>query len=304
MDVSKTISRFKRNLTARGYSEHTVFTYSRNLDQFQKHLESRGISDLLQVTRSVILDYQHVLSLERNAPETKAIKMRSVKRFFEYLVSENKLLINPTEGIVEVSRKNRKIGTVLTLAEMNTLLDQPDDSKIGIRNKAIMELLYSTGIRTDELLHLTVKDLNREDLTLSIRTSKGGNERVVPVGKRALTYVQRYLDLPLINTTHDKRLFINRFGETLSGGVLRAFLNRYQKKAGIKKRVSPHTFRRTCATHLLQNGADIRYIQKLLGHKDLKTTQAYTKVLSVDVKKIHEKTHPNAKDRKWTSKKE
>jgi len=301
VDVGITINRFKRHLTALGYADNTIDIYQRNLDQFQRYLDSRNITDLRQVTRSVMLDYQETLSNDKTAPETKASKIRSVKRFFEYLVDENKLLINPSEGMVEVSRKNRKIGTVLTITEINKLLDQPDTSLAGLRNRAVMEVLYSTGVRIDELIHLEIKDLNREDGTLYIRKAKGGNERIIPIGKRALKHVDRYLDQ--LSDGRPDRIFINRSGKPLTDNTVRVFLNKYRHQAGIKKNVSPHTFRRTCATHLLQNGADIRYIQKLLGHKDLRTTQVYTKVMPVEVKETHEKTHPNVRGETWTSKK-
>lgn len=301
MNVSVTINQFKRHLTARGYAESTIDIYQRNLDLFHRYLDAQNITDLRQVTRRVVLDYQESLSLEKTALETKASKIRSIKRFFEYLVDENKLLINPAEGIIEISRKHRKVGITLTVTEINTLLKQPNTSKIGLRNKAIMEVLYSTAIRINELVHLEIKDLNREDRTLYIRKSKGGNERVVPIGKRALKHLDAYLKRR--SDSRPSRFFINRSGKPLTDNTVRAFLNKYRDQAGIKKNVSSHTFRRTCATHLLQNGADIRYIQKLLGHKNLKTTQFYTKVMPFEVKKTHEETHPNVRGEKWKSKK-
>ena len=181
-------------------------------------------------------------------------------------------------------------------------MDQPNISHImEIRNRAIMELLYSKGMRLDELIRLTVHDINIKDKVVVIRKAKGRKQRVVPVGKSALKYLQEYLDK--IRPRHAKRnptertLFLMNNGQPLSPGTIRQAIRDYRIKAKIKKPVSPHTFRRTCATHLLQNGADIRYVQKLLGHSKLSTTQTYTKVIPIDVKKAHDKYHPGVSNK-------
>lgn len=159
-----------------------------------------------------------------------------------------------------------------------------------------MELLYSSGIRINELLSFTIYDADIKESVLFIRKGKGCRERVVPVGKRAARYLNTYIQevRPIYTGKNptERALFVNRFGHALSGGSIRAFLRNYQISARIEKPISPHTFRRTCATHLLQEGVDIRYIQKLLGHKWLSTTQMYTKVMPIEVKQTHERTHP------------
>jgi len=301
MDVVVTVLEFKHHMKARGYAEATIKNYSENLDLFKLYLDEQNIPDLRKVNHRLILDYQEGVMNKPLAMESKANRIRPVKRLFEYLTESHKLLINPTEGIVETSRKNRKIGTVLTIDEMKKLLDQPNLSlRPHIRNRAIMEVMYSTGIRIKELVSLEVYHVDLKDQVLYIRKGKGGKQRVVPLGKGAVKYLKEYLEhiRPwwARKNPKERRLFLNHSGLPLNGDSVRAFLRLYRIAAGIKKTVSPHTLRRTCATHMLQQGADIRYIQKLLGHKYLSTTQTYTKVMPLDLKKTHNKTHPNTRD--------
>ncbi len=297
MDVVVTITEYKRRLKAMGYAENTIKLYRMGLKQFSQYLAAHNIKELRKVTKQTILAYQGEIVAESTAIETKAIKLRAVKRLFEYLTDTHQLLVNPTEGIVETCRKHRKIGITLTVKEIKNLLAQPNLSfRAQIRDRAIMGLLYSTGIRVNELLNLTVHDLDFKDKTLYVRKGKGRKQRVIPLGKNAILYVKEYLEK--IRPRWSKRnakeraLFLTNGGKTLQSHSVQQALNSYRELAGIKKPVSPHTFRRTCATHLLQQGADIRYIQKLLGHRHLKTTQSYTKVMPVEVKKTHEKSHP------------
>lgn len=224
MNVVITIVEFKNHMKARGYAEGTINEYIRCLNKFKAYLKEHNIDDLRKVTRQVIFDYRIKVMSEPFAMETKATRIRAIKRLFEYLTSDHKLLINPAEG-------------------------------------------------------------------------KGKKQRVVPLSKGAVKYLKEYLEK--IRPWHGRKnpkersLFLNNSGLPLKKGSVQSFMRKYRIEAGIKKPVSPHTFRRTCATHLLQQGADIRYIQKLLGHRRLSTTQLYTKVIPVDVKEIHNKTHPN-----------
>jgi integrase/recombinase XerD len=301
MEPEVIIVEFKNQLKARGYAENTIDGYRKNLDLFRRYLEERNITDIRKVNHQLILDYQQKVMSEPIATESKALKIRPVKRLFEYLVETHRLLINPTEGIVETCRKNRRIGTVLSVDEIKRLFNQPNLSlKTHIRDRAIMEVLYSTGIRLDELLSLEVYHVDLKDLVLYIRKGKGKKQRVVPLGKNAAKYLREYLEeirpYYVRKNPKERTLFLLNTGLPMNPESVRAFLNECRNTAKIKKPVSPHTFRRTCATHLLQQGADIRYIQKLLGHKSLKTTQTYTKVMPVEVKKTHDKTHPGVKD--------
>jgi integrase/recombinase XerD len=159
-----------------------------------------------------------------------------------------------------------------------------------------MEVLYATAIRLDEMLHLEIYHADLKDKVLYIRKGKGKKQRVVPLGKTAAAWLKEYLEKirPYHAKKHprQRRLLLNHSGRSMTAASVRAALGKYRSQAGITKPVSPHVFRRTCATHLLQQGADIRYIQKLLGHRSLKTTQGYTKVMPVEVKQTHNRTHP------------
>ena len=300
MEATVVISEYQNHLTALGYAEKTVESYRKNLGYFRDFLLSIKVDDLRQVSKQTIADYKVKVMEEKNAMETKALKLRPVKRLFEYLVEENRLFINPTIGLVETCRKNRKIGSVLSLTEIKKLMEQPNLShNIHIRNRAIMEVFYSTGIRLAELIHLTVHDIDFKAKIIYVRKAKGRKQRVVPLGKTARQYLQEYLDKirPRYSRKNpsERALFLKNTGKALTPEVIRQAIRDYRVKAKIKKPVSPHTFRRTCATHLLQNGADIRYVQKLLGHSKLSTTQTYTRVIPVDVKKAHEQYHPGIK---------
>jgi integrase/recombinase XerD len=301
MDVVVVITEFKHYLSSCGYAARTVDSYRDNLAPFVSYLEGCGISDLRKVTTQIIEAYQHQVMATKLAAESKALRLRPVKRLFEYLVASHKLLINPAEGIVETSRKNRKIGPVLTLEEVKKLLAQPNLSlRPHIRNRAIMEVLYATGMRIDELVSLQVYHVDLTDKVIFIRKAKGRKQRVVPLSAPAVKFLREYLEKIrpwwARKSPKERRLFLNHFGNPMTGDNVRMFLRRYRLTAGIKKTVSPHTIRRTCATHMLAAGADIRYVQKLLGHKHLRTTQLYTKVMPVDVKQTHNQTHPGVND--------
>jgi integrase/recombinase XerD len=300
LDILATITEYKHHLKAIGYAPSTIANYRKYLDQFKRYLQDLGVSDMRKVTHQMIVNYQASVMAESVAMETKALKIRPVKRLFEHLVTTHKLLINPCEGIVETCRKHRKIGPVLTVEEVKLLMDQPNLSlKTGIRDRAIMEVLYATAIRLNELLSLEVYHVDLADKTLYIRKGKGKKQRVVPLGKAATARLREYLKKirPYYakKSPRQRRLWLNHSGRALSAESIRAALRKYRLEAGITKPVSPHTFRRSCATHLVAAGADIRYIQKLLGHRHLKTTQSYTKVMPVEIKQTHEKTHPGAK---------
>jgi integrase/recombinase XerD len=297
LDVIVTIAQFKQHLKAKGYAAATIASYRKGLAQFSHYLQTRDIDDLRRASAKVIQDYRLQVMTEPIAAQSKALKLRPVKRLFEHLVATHKLLINPTEGLVETCRTNRKIGTVLTADEIKALFNQPNLSlKTGIRDRAILEVFYSTAIRLDELTSLEIYHVDLADKVIFIRKGKGARQRVVPLDKMAAKYLKEYLEKirPCYarKVAKQRRLFINHFGLAMTPGAIRQMMRTCRMAAGIKKPVSPHTLRRTCATHMLQNGADIRYVQKLLGHKQLKTTQGYTKVMPVDIKKTHKSAHP------------
>lgn len=297
MDAVVIIAQFKDILKSRGYSKATVTSYSEHLSYFNGWLKDSGIGDLKQITADVIGNYQAFVWQKPLAAETKAVYMRAVKRLFEHLVESNQLLVNPAEGIVETNRKNRKLAPVLSQGQIKRILEQPNLSiTTGLRDRAVLEVLYATAIRRGELLNLHVYDADLKDKVLYIRKTKNRVQRVVPLTKSAVAHVKEYL-------THirpkwakkvpkQRKLFLINTGKALNGAALQAMIRKHRIDAKIKQPVSAHTFRRTCATHMLRSGADIRYVQALLGHRSLKSTQVYTRVAVADIKQTHNKTHP------------
>lgn len=301
MEILTVITEFKHQLKAKGYADATIESYRQNLDGFVAYLTGKGVEDLRKVTPQTVLDYQQAVMKKPLAEESKALRLRPVKRLFEHLVNTHRLLVNPAEGIVETNRKNRKIGPVLSRDEIKKLVEQPNLSlRPHIRNRTVMEVMYATGIRINELVNLEVYHVDLAQKVLYIRKGKGRKQRVVPLGNTGAGYLKEYLEKIrpwwVRNHPKEKTLFLNHHGRPLTGDSVRGFLRGYRLAAGIKKAVSPHTLRRTCATHLMEQGADLVYIKKLLGHSRITTTQVYTKVRPVDVKNIHDKTHPGIED--------
>ena len=297
MEISASILELQQHLQARGYADKTITCYRKALKSFTRYLADRGMTDLRQVRHQEILEYQAAVMAESVAMETKAQKLRAVKRLFEYLNQTHQLLLNPAEGIVETCRKGRKLGPVLSVAEVQRLLAQPNLSlPMQQRDRALMDVLYATAIRLNELLQLEVYQVDLFDRVLQIRCGKGRRQRVVPLSKAACRSLKVYLEQvrPWQTRKHqsERRLFLLRTGRPMTPESVRELLRKYRVLAGIRTPVSPHTFRRTCATHLLQQGADIRYIQQLLGHRHLRTTQFYTRVSPKEVKATHSQTHP------------
>ena len=297
MEISASILALTQHLQARGYADKTIACYRKALKPFRRYLEKRGITDLRRVRPQDLRDYQAALMTEAVAMETNAQKIRAVKRLFEYLTGTHRLLVNPAEDLVETCRKGRKLGPTLTMEQMQKLLAQPNLSqRMGLRDQAIMDVLYATGIRLNELLRLEVYQVDLSEKVLQVRYGKGRRQRVVPLSQAACRSLKEYLEQvrPWQTRTNrsERRLFLLRTGRPMTESSVRELLRKYREQAGISTPVSPHTFRRTCATHLLQQGADIRYIQQLLGHRHLSTTQFYTRVSPKEVKATHSQTHP------------
>ena len=233
---------------------------------------------------------------------TIIIKVRSLKRFFEFLEGQNIIFINPMEYILEPKIDRTLPRNILTTKEMGSLLDQTNlGTKIGIRDRAVLEVLYSTGVRVNELSKLSIYDADLQGKMLRVNKGKGRKDRIVPLGKHAVRFLREYISKIRPHYTKKNRksrvLFVNQLGNPLSSQVLRIMVRKYAKAAKIKKTVTPHTFRHTFASQLVRNGADIVAVQKMLGHEQLKTTQGYIKTLAIDLKKAHKKSHPREKDK-------
>jgi len=219
-----------------------------------------------------------------------------MKYYFAWLCKQRVLEANPASEI-ELPRPEKRLPIeALSIQEMETILAQPNiTDPLGIRDRAIIELFYSTGIRRAELVRLEIADLNRERRLLHVRLGKGRKDRVVPVGARAMQWIEKYLDdvRPLLTVSGtEPALFITGYGQAFNPDVLGREVIKYIEKANIGRRGGPHLFRHTCATHMLEGGADIRYIQQLLGHENLETTAIYTEVSIIQLQAVHARCHP------------
>jgi len=302
MDVAIIIQQYMQTLAAQGYADPSLIQYRWSLERFASYLKENHIHDLRMVSPEVMMDYQLEVMSAPQAARTKAVRIRLVKMLFEYLTDRNRLLVSPAEGIVSRVKENKKIGTVMTREEVKRLLAQPDITRpAGLRDRAIMEVLYATAIRASELRALELGHVDLTERLLYILDGKGGKDRVVPLGGRAVDYVKTYLKRvrPLYSRDfpQEGRLFINQKGRPMTWVNVHVSLYRYSQKARITKSISAHSFRRSAATHLVREGADIRYVQELLGHESLKTTQRYVQVALGEVKTTHKETHPNETSR-------
>ncbi len=286
------------HLRLKKYSPATIDNYSDQLKRFGEWLEHKSIYDLRKLSQQDIRDYQAAVKQQPISRETQALRLRAVKRLFNHLVEQTIILLDPTEGIQEISRREKLPRPILSQKEIDKLLATPNTSlPQGIRDRALIEVLYSTGIRVGELEKVTIHHVDLQTQTLQVRHAKGGRPRTVPLGKTATKWLKEYLTQvrPRLakRRPFERHLFLVQGGRPLLQTQIRSLLLQYRKQASIKKSITPHILRHTCATHLLQQGADIRVIQQLLGHISLKSTTIYTRVAPIEVKAMHQKYHPD-----------
>jgi len=275
------------------YSTNTVQAYGRDISRF---LDFSGEGPLEAFDSASIRSYLIKCLNEGHNSRSTARYLSSLKSFFNFLCSENYLKENPAE-ILESPKQWRKLPNVIGLDEVEALLACPDPKTVrGIRDKAMLEVLYATGLRVSELVSLKSSDVDLEVGYLR-SLGKGSKERVVPMGAIALEAVQDYIDVArrvLLNGNTAHELFITRLGRKMTRQGFWKILKAYALKANIKTSVSPHTLRHAFATHLLERGAGLRSVQEMLGHADISTTQIYTHILQDRMRKVHDEFHPRA----------
>ena len=299
---------------ARQYSAQTVKARRIELGYFVDWCEPRGVVRPDEVTRAILERYrQHVFGWRRKSDgaalsqQTQAKRLISVRAFFQWMARQHHLLYNPASEIELPRRQQRLPRHILTVAEVEQVLDACDTLEpLGLRDRAMLEALYSTGMRRSELTHLRADDVDSNRGTVFIRQGKGAKDRVVPIGERACRWIEQYLRRvrpELLDQSDDPGgddgvLFLAKHGQAMQpkqlsvivrNAICRAKLERF---ADTHPNAACHLLRHACATHMLEAGADIRYIQALLGHADLSTTEVYTRVSIVQLKAVHEKTHP------------
>jgi len=272
----------------RGLSPHTIDAYRRDLFQYTRWLKK----DIVEVNSSLLGRY--ISELRKGyAPSSISRKISVIRMFYRFLNMEGETEHNPLDEITS-PRLGRKIPTFLSEREVEHLLDAPSpDSLYGIRDKAILEVLYGAGLRISELVNLDVNDLNLSKGWVKV-LGKGSKERIIPLGRKACYWIRSYLRERKREDKKKGPLFCNRYGKRISRQSCWKTVKKYALKAGITKRISPHTLRHSFATHLLSRDADLRSVQELLGHTNISTTQIYTHITQERLKKVYKKYHPRA----------
>ena len=281
-------------IVERGLSKNTIEAYSHGLTRFLEHLKGKGVQEVLAVGKFDVRGF--LLALKRQGLSAKTIvrNLVVIRTFFRFLVQEGILNVNPVEEI-ESPEVARTLPEILTLKEVEHLLEQPNiQTPLGIRDRAMLEMLYATGMRVSELTRLPIHQVNLEGGYVLLY-GKGSKERVVPMGIEAMKWLTLYLNTArerLAKGRESPFLFINRSGKGMSRQRFWRSVKIYGRRAGLRKRITPHLFRHSFASHLLERGADLRSVQMMLGHADISTTQIYTHVTGERLKKIHQRYHP------------
>ncbi|URI12178.1 site-specific tyrosine recombinase XerD [Ligilactobacillus salivarius] len=280
----------------RGLSENTIASYGIDLKLFLEYLRENEIPSFKQVNKEVIVNY---MQSEKNNNKANSSILRSVsslRKFFQYLAQE-KIIEKDPMLLIDTPKKKQHLPQVLTKEEVEKLLHSPNTGQVlGLRDRAMLELMYATGLRISEIINLKLEDLHLTMGTLQT-LGKGHKERIVPVGDEAIKWVNRYLEEARPKLLKQKRsnyLFLNFHGNNLTRQGVWKNLKAEVRKAGIQKNITPHTLRHSFATHILENGADLRIVQELLGHADISTTQIYTHLSNKQLADIYNRAHPRA----------
>ena len=276
-------------------SANTLSSYIRDITQFQAWLMEKDSMDLRRVKKETIASYLQHMSQTGKSPATITRCTASIKSFYGYMLSAGYTRSNPAKTVTAV-KVERKYPEILSSKEVELFLEQPKcvDEK-GFRDHAMLELLYATGIRVSELIGLNLDDVN---LTVGFIRCRGKDkERIIPLYQGAIKALQDYVrDIRprIVAGEEEEALFVNMSGERMSRQGFWKIIKHYQEKAEIEKDITPHTLRHSFAVHLLQNGADLRSIQEMLGHADISSTQIYTQVVKKQLKDVYHKAHPRA----------
>lgn len=289
-------------LAVKGYADDTINRRDVGLRRFIQWCDERALSQPQEITKPILERYQRHLYYYRK-PDGKPLTLGTqhsllapIKTFFKWLTQENHLLYNPASELMLPKQPKRLPRDILSVDEVESVLAMPDhNTPSGLRDRAILETLYSTGLRRMELPALKTYDIDLHRAIVIVREGKGRRDRIIPIGARALAWVEKYVNESrpqLLLHQHEEALFLNDYGDPLPRDTLARKVKHYMEQAGVKKTGSCHLFRHAMATHMLDNGADTRFIQAMLGHADLATTQIYTHVSVEKLREIHAATHP------------
>jgi len=276
-------------------SLNTLQSYRRDIEQYITYLSEMKIHNIANTNKTTVIAYLLHLQKKGRATSTISRNLASIRSFYQYLTKNGIISSDPTEEL-ESPKVEKKLPQILSTKEVELLLEQPkcDDLK-GYRDKAMLELLYATGIRVSELICLNVSDVNIE--MGFIKCNKGTRERMIPIGSVSIQALNEYLTKSrnlLIQKSDEKALFVNVNGKRLTRQGFWKIIKQYKNQAKINKDITPHTLRHSFAAHLLENGADLRSIQEMLGHSDISSTQVFAQLAKNRIKEVYKKTHPRA----------
>lgn len=291
--MQETIQSFTDYLqTEKKASKNTEVSYQRDLRKLAVFLKEHGIEKPEQMNATVLNSYLLYLEREHFSPATISRSIAAIHMFCQYACQEGIMVSDPSKAL-QPPKVERKMPEILSIAEVDLLLRQPKtDTPKGIRDKAMLEMLYATGIRVSELIHLKTQDVN---LMMGYITCRDEKERIVPFGGSAKKALEQYLGsarAALMHGREDDVLFVNCSGGPMSRQGFWKILKSYAKSAGITADITPHTLRHSFATHLLQNGADLKSVQEMMGHADISTTQMYLHLGVNKIRDVYRKTHP------------
>jgi len=296
-DISLLIDQYLNYLKVeKGLSKNTISSYSSDLAQFIDFIVKMKIKNVETVNKKNINSYIECLNKLKIKRTSLARKVTSIKNFFKYLIIENIITENPLLNI-ELPKSIRRLPNILSVEEVDSLLEKPNSQTLlGVRDKAILEILYGSGLRASELISLKLDSLNLNVGYIQAK-GKGSKQRIVPIGDKGIECVNeytKYVRPKLLNNKDSEYLFLNRLGKPMTRQQLWNLIKKYGLLANIPKRLTPHILRHSFATHLLERGADLRSVQSMLGHSDISTTQIYTHVSVKRLQEVHKKFHPRS----------
>ncbi|PTG56326.1 site-specific tyrosine recombinase XerD [Staphylococcus chromogenes] len=280
----------------KGLSENTIAAYRRDLNHYLNYLAAQKISNLDFIDRQIVQQWFGVLHDEGRSTKSIARFTSTIRSFHQFALREKYAAKDPTV-LIETPKYERKLPDVLSIDEIDLLLTTPETSKNnGYRDRTMLELLYATGIRVSELINIEVEDVNLLMGFIKV-FGKGNKERIIPLGETVIELLKTYIENvrpQLLKKQVTHTLFLNMQGKPLTRQGIWKIIKQTGAKAGIQKRLTPHTLRHSFATHLLENGADLRAVQEMLGHSDISTTQLYTHVSKTQIRKMYQQYHPRA----------
>lgn len=280
----------------KNYSDYTITNYSIDIEEFYIFLKKENITRLQDVDYKILRKYLNYMTENKYSNKTISRKLSSLRTFFKYLVKKEIINDNPMI-LISNPKEEKKLPKYLNYGEIEKILEIPNkETTLGLRNACILEILYSTGIRVSELVNLKIRDIDFYNKKIRV-LGKGNKERIVLFGNRCENLLERYIkeSRAVLNKKKVEYLFLNNFGQNISVRSIENIIDKIEKEACLKFSISPHVFRHTFATHLLDNGADLNSVKELLGHENLNTTAIYTHVSNERLRKVYLECHPRAR---------